>query len=95
MLSKSLSIASCVIVLALVSGCANTTKDPVYSELYQYDRTLSLKDIAPVIPAYIERPYPLCELEALFASDNVHAKIDGEKAKRVYIVEGVKCVASL
>lgn len=82
-------------MVAVLGGCANTTRDPIYRELYQFDRTLSLKDIAPVIPAFVERPYPLCERAALVNSDDVQSTINSEKAKRVYVVEGKKCVVSL
>ncbi|ENN6469921.1 hypothetical protein AB9X29_003722 [Vibrio vulnificus] len=73
-------------------GCGSAPSDPVYSALYQYDRTLSLDDIAPVIPAYLARPYQQCDAELMLKVGIVEAVIDSNKGERVYVVRGEKCV---
>lgn len=95
MLNKSINIVSCLVLLMILNGCSTTTHDPVYREIYKYDRTLSLKDIAPIIPAYVDRPYPLCERSELVSRDDVQSTINTPVTKRVYVVGGKKCVVSL
>jgi hypothetical protein len=90
-MSKFLRLASVICVGSMV-GCVAQSQDPVYSKLYEYDRTLSLKDIAPIIPAYVDRPFVECDKEKLLRSESVRSVINGPKSERVYIVEGKRCV---
>ncbi|EML0292509.1 hypothetical protein V9R50_003206 [Vibrio cholerae] len=80
-------------LLVLVSsGCSSVNHDPVDTARYQYDRTLSLEDIAPVLPAYVDLPYERCDRTLMKSKPSVVAEINSQRDQRVYLIEGRKCV---
>lgn len=101
---QSLKYAS--ILLALVStitGCAfqsGTVKSIPYQQhiddgRYKKDRTLVLSDISPVVPAYVEHPYDVCDLQLVRKMSSkglIEADLSQTRNKRVYRIGDVKCV---
>jgi hypothetical protein len=85
---------SLIAILALVSGCTAIKDDEVMTSRYQFDRTLSLYDIAPVAPAYLELPHPECDVSEVKSLETIRADIDSSREKRVYWIGGQKCVIS-
>lgn len=75
-----------------VTSCASVIQDPIDTARYQFDRTLSLDDIAPVMPAYVELPYERCDRQALMSKVAVAAEINSSRDQRVYLLGGEKCV---
>lgn len=66
---------------------------------FNKDRTLVLADIAPVIPAYVERPFDDCDKAALLEASKrgeLLADLNVPRSERVYQLKGgVKCVNSI
>ncbi len=88
-------LANAVLPVLMLSGCALTEEMPeggVNEQRYTYDRTISLTDIAPVVPAYVARPYQKCDREQLLGAKEVIATIESTREERVYVVGGRRCV---
>lgn len=77
-----------------LSGCATVKNDAIEESRYQYDRTFTLDDIAPVIPAFVKLPYAQCSKTRLLSVPFVVADIDGPRDERVYYIKGKPCLVS-
>lgn len=80
--------------IAQLGGCAVVEQDVLESSRYQYDRTFTLDDIAPVIPAYVKLPFPECNKTRLKTQFVVNADINSPREERVYYLKEAPCIVS-
>lgn len=101
-LYRSLIISALAI---LTTGCVTRLNEPyqkvdgryqIEDGRFKQDRTMSLKDISPVIDAYVKHPFPVCnqlELQEASKLGLLRADLTKPREERVYILAGGdKCV---
>lgn len=90
-------IVSCVLVF--VNACSSTARisipdhQLIEDTRYNVDRTMTLKDITPVIKAYVKHPHRQCEIKEFNGNQYIVADLSALFEDRVYIINGVeKCI---
>lgn len=100
----TLILSGCTVVERHITGDLHSpetidSKRHVSDGRFAQDRTLVLADIAPVIPAYVERPFDECNKSALLEASkrgSLTADLNVPRSERVYQLKGgVKCVNSI
>lgn len=104
--SQFLNIISCSALLIGLAGCAATNhvapaQIPVMQHIddnrYERDRSLTLSDVSPVAPAYVEFPFDACnpgEVKAAARAGMLLSDLSSPRAERIFrLPGGKKCIA--
>lgn len=96
-------VSACFCVFSL-TGCIVTPNPsarnlPVQQHIndgrFDRDRTLVLSDISPVVPAFVEHPFDVCDIGMMKLNSPkglIEADLNTLRDKRVYRVGEIKCI---